>query len=55
MEQLKFNISSHNQNVKVVGWSGYHLRGPTHHGIQNLFVNLIEFEAPISLITICVM
>ena len=48
-EQLKFNIGSHNQNVKVVGIGpGYSFSydGPTHHGIQDIcLMNLIpEFE-----------
>lgn len=48
-EQLKFNIGSHNCNVKVVGIGpGYSFPydGPTHHGIQDIaLMNLIpEFE-----------
>ncbi len=48
-EQLKFNIGSHNQNIKIVGIGpGYSFSydGPTHHGLQDIcLMNLIpEFE-----------
>jgi len=48
-EQLKFNVASHNLNVKVVGIGpGYSFPhdGPTHHGIQDLYLMYLipEFE-----------
>lgn len=48
-EQLKFNIGSHNLNCKIVGVGpGYSFSndGPTHHGIQDLYLMYLipEFE-----------
>jgi transketolase len=48
-EQLKFNVASHNLNVKIVGIGpGYSFShdGPTHHGIQDLYLMYLipEFE-----------
>ena len=48
-EQLKFNVGSHNLNCKIVGVGpGYSFSndGPTHHGIQDLYLMYLipEFE-----------
>tara|TARA_B100000575_G_C22993228_1_gene572604 strand:- start:50 stop:970 length:921 start_codon:yes stop_codon:yes gene_type:complete len=48
-EQLKFNVGSHNLNVKIIGIGpGYSFSydGPTHHGIQDLYLMYLipEFE-----------
>lgn len=48
-EQLRFNIGSHNLNVKIIGIGpGYSFSydGPTHHGIQDLYLIYLipEFE-----------
>lgn len=48
-EQLKFNIGSHNLNCKIIGIGpGYSFSndGPTHHGIQDLYLMYLipEFE-----------
>ncbi len=40
-EQIKFNLASHNMNCKIVGIGpGYSFPydGPTHHGIQDLYL-----------------
>tara|TARA_B100000959_G_C14876361_1_gene580590 strand:+ start:149 stop:1066 length:918 start_codon:yes stop_codon:yes gene_type:complete len=40
-EQIKFNISSHNLNCKIVGIGpgfSFPYDGPTHHGIQDLYL-----------------
>lgn len=48
-EQLRFNVASHNLNIKIVGIGpGYSFPydGPTHHGIQDLYLMYLipEFE-----------
>lgn len=48
-EQLRFNVASHNLNVKIVGIGpGYSFPydGPTHHGTQDLYLMYLipEFE-----------
>jgi transketolase len=48
-EQLKFNVASHNLNMKIVGIGpGYSFPydGPTHHGTQDLYLMYLipEFE-----------
>jgi transketolase len=48
-EQLRFNVASHNLNVKIVGIGpGYSFSydGPTHHGTQDLYLMYLipEFE-----------
>lgn len=48
-EQLRFNIGSHNLNVKIIGIGpGYSFAydGPTHHGTEDLYLTYLipEFE-----------
>ena len=48
-EQLRFNVASHNLNIKIIGIGpGYSFPydGPTHHGTQDLYLMYLipEFE-----------
>ena len=48
-EQLRFNIASHNLNVKIVGIGpgfSFSYDGPTHHGTQDVYLMYLipEFE-----------
>lgn len=48
-EQLRFNVASHNLNVKIIGIGpgfSFPYDGPTHHGIQDVYLMYLipEFE-----------
>ena len=48
-EQLRFNIASHNLNIKIIGIGpgfSFPYDGPTHHGTQDIYLMYLipEFE-----------